>query len=90
MTTEPDGILKGYSNALGISLCWGDGRPRIYNPATGEYLRSAVEVRELLGQSEEAIETGREQLDRMEAELQEERVETRRLRERLRRLESGG
>ena len=76
LTTEPDGILKGYSDALGISLCWDDGRPRIYNPATGEYLRSASEVREQVRQSEAALEA--------------ERAETRRLRERLRRLESGG
>ncbi len=61
LTTEPDGILKGYSDALGISLCWDDGRPRLYDPATGEYVRTAIE----------------------------ERAETRRLRERLRRLESG-
>ena len=45
LTTEPDGVLKGYSDALGISLCWDDGRPRLYDPATGEYLRTASEER---------------------------------------------
>ena len=45
LTTEPDGVLKGYSEALGISLCWDDGRPRFYDPAAGEYIPSASEVR---------------------------------------------
>ena len=46
LTTGPDGVLKGYSDALGISLCWDDGRPRLYDPATGEYLRSVAEERD--------------------------------------------
>ena len=37
LTTEPDGILKGYSAILGLSLCWDDGWPRLYDPATGTY-----------------------------------------------------
>ena len=52
LTTEPDGVLKGYSDALGISLCWDDGRPRLYDPASGEYLRTASETRERLRQLE--------------------------------------
>ena len=83
LTTELDGILKGYSDILGISLCWDDGRPRLYDPATGEYLRTASEDRDLLRQSEALLEQS-------EAALEAEREETRRLRERLRRLESGG
>ena len=75
LTTDPDGILKGYSEALGVSLCWDDGRPRFYDPATGEYLRSVTEEHILLEQSEAALEA--------------ERAENRRLREQLRRLESG-
>ena len=45
LTTEPDGVLKGHSDALGISLCWDDGRPRLYDPAAGEYLRTVSEER---------------------------------------------
>ena len=48
LTTEPDGVLKGYSDALGISLCWDDGRPRLYDPANGEYLPTVVEMHEQL------------------------------------------
>ena len=50
MTTEPDGVLKGYSPALRLSLCWragdggvdvgSDGMLAFYDPTTGEYLRN--------------------------------------------------
>ena len=36
-TTAPDGILKGYSEILGLSLCWAGGWPRLYDPATDTY-----------------------------------------------------
>ena len=39
-TREPDGILKVYSPLLGISLCWDDGWPRVYDPATQTYDRN--------------------------------------------------
>ena len=38
LTTAPDGILKGYSEVLGLSLCWAGGWPRLYDPATDTYL----------------------------------------------------
>ena len=37
LTTAPDGVLKGYSTVLGVSICWDEGWPRLYDPATGEY-----------------------------------------------------
>ena len=40
LTREPDGILKGYSELLGLYLCWDDGWPRFYDPATGTYLEN--------------------------------------------------
>ena len=40
LTREPDGILKAYSPLLEISLCWDDGWPRVYDPATGTYDRN--------------------------------------------------
>ncbi len=39
-TREPDGILKVYSPLLEISLCWDDGWPRVFDPATGDYDRN--------------------------------------------------
>ena len=40
LTTAPDGILKGYSEILGLSLCWDDNWPRLYDPATNTYLET--------------------------------------------------
>ena len=37
LTTVPDGVLKGYSAVLGVSICWDEGWPRLYDPATGKY-----------------------------------------------------
>ena len=48
LTTEPDGILKGYSEVLGLSLAWDDGWPRFYDPATGAYLQNWRQDREAL------------------------------------------
>ena len=44
LTTEPDGILKGYSPLLGLSLCWDQGWPRFCDPSTGGYLENWREV----------------------------------------------
>ena len=38
LTTAPDGVLKGYSEVLGLSLCWDNGWPRLYDQATETYL----------------------------------------------------
>ena len=40
LTTAPDGILKGYSAILGLSLCWDDNWPRLYDPTTNTYLET--------------------------------------------------
>ena len=44
LTREPDGILKGYSEVLKLSLAWLDGFPRLYDHASGEYLESVKEI----------------------------------------------
>ena len=71
LSTEPDRILKGYSDALSLSLCWHDGEPLLYDPTSGEYLED--------WQDERAA--------RLEAEVRAEaaEAEVRRLREQLRR-----
>ena len=43
LTTEPDGVLKGYSSALRLWLCWQNGMLKFYNDRTGEYLKNMVE-----------------------------------------------
>ena len=60
LTTAPDGLLKGYSETLGLSLCWDDNWPRLYDPATNTYLetwqqeRAARRVAESRAASEQA------------------------------------
>ena len=44
LTREPDGILKGYSTMLRLSLCWAGGRQRLYDPVTNAYLEHWREV----------------------------------------------
>ncbi len=44
LTTAPDGILKGYSDVLRLSLCWDNGWPRLYDPATDAYLEGWQQV----------------------------------------------
>ena len=38
MITEPDGVIWGYSEILGLSLCWVEGRLRFWDRAHGRYL----------------------------------------------------
>jgi hypothetical protein len=45
LTTEPDGVLKGFSPTLGLSLCWDEARLYLYDPVTGEYLRNYPEIK---------------------------------------------
>ena len=70
LTTEPDGVLKGYSDSLGFSLCWDDGEPLLYDPTTDMYLEDWQDERAARLEGEARAEAA-------EAEL-------RRLRERLR------
>ncbi len=65
LTTAPDGILKGYSAVLGLSLCWDDNWPRLYDPATNTYLetwqqeraaRQAAEAERAAAEAQAAVE----------------------------------
>ena len=38
MVTELDGVIWGYSEVLGLSLCWIEGRLRFWDRAQGQYL----------------------------------------------------
>ncbi len=76
LTTEPDGVLKGCSAALELSLCWveEDNRLVFYDPATGNYLRN-------LPQEQADLES-----ERRVREADQARI--RQLEEQLRRLQS--
>ena len=60
---EPDGLLWGRSEALGLDLCWDNGTLRLRNPATGRFLLTPEEL-----QSE--LEASQAQVAALEVELQ--------------------
>ncbi len=77
-----DGNWRGYSEVLGLHLCWEDGRLRFYDPATRSYLRTHQE--EVARADEEQARADQEAEARRDAE-----TEVRRLSERLRELGEG-
>ncbi len=93
LTREPDGILKGYSPVLGLSLSWVDGVPRMYDPSTGEYLTNWREERHAWESERAEWDEERTEWDEERAEWGEERAElmrrNARLQEQLRRLQAG-
>ena len=82
LSGEPDGILKGYSLALRLSLCWENEMLRFYDPESGEYLRNfeaeqaARQVEQARANSEQAArqaeQSARERAESRIRELQEE------------------
>lgn len=78
LTTEPDGILKRYSELMELYLCWDEGWPRFYDPATGTYLENWRQERAKYQARQAAYEARKAEL----------LAENERLRARLRRLES--
>ena len=82
LTTEPDGILKGHSPALGLSLCWDEGWPRFYDPATGLYLENWRA--EAAARAEAELRAAG-----AEARANAAEAEARRLREQVRRQQQG-
>ena len=82
LTAEPDGILKGCSPVLELSLSWDGGWPRLYDPATGAYLEGWREV----WYSRESKRTAEQQRDVAEVARLAAEMENQRLREELRRL----
>ncbi len=64
LTTEPDGVLKGYSPVLELSLCWDQGWPRLYNPSTGAYLENWREATARADAAEAEARRLREELRR--------------------------
>ncbi len=78
-TTAPDGILKGYSEILGLSLCWDDNWPRLYDPATSIYLTNWRQERAARQAEREAAESRAvvEQAERLAERVAREAAETR-------------
>ena len=66
LTTDPDGVVKGYSPRLRLSLCWREEMLAFYNPATGEYLRNLPDTQAALQVEQAARQV--EQAARLSAE----------------------
>ncbi len=72
LTTEPDGVIWGYSEALGLSVCWVEGSLRFWDRAQGRYLPNQTE--------------SEARADAAEARADAETARARMLEEKLRRL----
>ena len=74
LTTEPDGVLKGYSEVLGLSLAWDDGVPRLYDHASGRYLENAKEARAARRASDARADAAEAQRDEEKARADAEKA----------------
>ena len=75
LTTVPDGILKGYSPVMRLSLCWQEGRLKFFVPETGQYLHNLPESEASLREAEQGWareRVAREAADARVRELEEE------------------
>ncbi len=73
LTTEPDGVLKGYSEVLGLSLGWAGGWPRLYDPVTDTYLETWQQER--MARQEAEAQAAVEQAGRLAAEARIRQLE---------------
>ena len=64
ITHEPDGLIWGHSEVLGLDLCWREGELRFRDPSTGEFLLTPVE-------QQAAREAAEARVAELEAELRE-------------------
>ncbi len=76
LTTAPDGILKGYSEILGLSLCWDENWPRLYDPVTNTYLETWQQERAArrTAETQAAVEQAERLAERAAREVAETRV----------------
>ena len=66
---DPDGLLWGHSEILGLDLCWDDGVLRLREPGATRFLPTLLELR---SERDEARDRANE--DRLRAEAAEERA----------------
>ena len=77
---EPDGLLWGYSEVLGVELCWDEGILRLRDPRTGEFLWTPEELNEAYLAAEARADKERAARETAEARIAEMEAELRRLR----------
>ena len=88
LTTEPDGILKGYSPVLGLSVCWQARLPRLYDSVTNTYLESWREVAAARSSAEVERDAAEAERDAAEARATVEQAARLVAEERIRQLEA--
>ena len=96
LTSEPDGVLKGYSPLLDLYLCWDGGELRFYDPAIRDYLRNFrqekiahAQTQADHAQTQAAHAQTQAAHAQTQADLMAERARVRELEDQLRRLRSG-
>lgn len=80
LTTAPDGVLKGYSPALKLSLCWRDEWVYLYDPETGQYLMNIEQALEAHAASQADLQEERAAREAAQSRIREMEAENRRLR----------
>lgn len=75
ITHEPDGLIWGHSEVLGLDLCWREGELKFRDPSTGEFLLTPQERRAAQEAAEAQAE--RERSDRLVAEARAQTAEAR-------------
>ncbi len=65
----PDGVLRGYSEALGLELHWDRGTLRFWDPATETYLPDLTEAKAQRDAEAEARLVAEERVRQLESEL---------------------
>ena len=90
LTTEPDGVLKGYSAAIDLCLCWHEDWFYVYDPVTREYLKNFEQVRDDLLAEQAARQDAETALLAEQAAREADQARIRQLEEELRRRESEG
>ncbi|MCY3691467.1 MAG: Uma2 family endonuclease, partial [Chloroflexi bacterium] len=63
------GMLSGYSDALGLYLCWDAGSLRFYNPQTDAFLMTREEAESALAEVQAERDAALERIRQLEAEL---------------------
>ena len=69
MRRDEEGRTWGSSPALGMDLCWDEGRLRFYDPVTGEFRRNLLESEAALQSEREAREDAQARIRQLEEEL---------------------
>ena len=67
----PDGELRGYSETLGLYLCWQQGRLDWYDPSTEDCIPSLESERQRLESERQLRQQAEERVRQLEAELRQ-------------------